>query len=372
MRCPKCDHSQAFTKECEACGLIFAKYKAVQKRRQQASEDNASAKQSGSRLKLSYVASLVLFAVSATYYFATLPTTDNQKNLQVRANNIPAATAATFSKTVEQPQNSNRKTSPASHGLSIAGAGQATVSIETPFGSGSGFFIQDEWIVTNRHVVEMDVKKIRKAKTDYEKAKKYADLEEQKLKGFRKKLHTIPNGPAKSQLVMIIEQKEQELGQALGKLQKIKKQISRFDQPILASDIKIILADGTEYFANYMLLSDNYDLAILSLFGSSHQTLSKNTRPLAQGDKVYTIGSPVGLRQTVTSGIFSGYQTRKIDGHVLLQIDAPINPGNSGGPLIDEHGYVYGINTSIIANTEGIGFAIPIEAVFTEFASAIQ
>ncbi len=372
MRCPKCNHSQASTEECEACGLIFARYKAVQKRRQQAAEDDASAKRSGSGIKLSYVASLLFFAVAATYYFATRPPSNKQQNQQTVAVETPVASDIAPTKAVLQKRITSRKTTPEKHGLSIASAGQATVSIETPFGSGSGFFIRDEWIVTNRHVIEMDAAKIQQAKTEYKKAKRYADLEEQKLRGFRKKLHTIPDGPAKSQLVMIIEQKEDDLGKTLGKLQAIEEQINRLDQPILASDIKIILADGSEYFANYLLVSDNYDLAIISLFGSEHKTLTTNNRRLAQGDKVYTIGSPVGLRQTVTSGIFSGYRTRKKDDHVLLQTDAPINPGNSGGPLIDEHGYVYGINTSIIANTEGIGFAIPIDAVFTEFDSAIQ
>ena len=56
---------------------------------------------------------------------------------------------------------------------------------------------------------------------------------------------------------------------------------------------------------------------------------------------------------------------------VFLQTDAPINPGNSGGPLIDERGYVHGVNTMIIKNTEGIGFAIPIATVFEEFGSSI-
>ncbi len=373
MRCPKCAHTQASTnKECESCGLIFARYKTVQKRRKKVAEDDALAKQSGSGLKLSSVAVLVLIAISATYYFTTRPTSNKQQNLQVAANNTPATTVAIPAEAIIQNQSTNKKTNSASHGLSIASAGQATVSIETPFGSGSGFFIRDEWIVTNRHVIEMDTAKIQNAKTEYERARKYADLEEQKLRGFRKRLHTIPEGPSKSQLIMIIEQKEQELGQTLGKLQGIEEKLDRLDQPILASDIKIILADGSEYFANYMLVSESYDLAILSLFGSSHETLSKGNRRLAQGDKVYTIGSPVGLRQTVTSGIFSGYRTRKSDNHVLLQTDAPINPGNSGGPLIDEYGYVHGINTSILANTEGIGFAIPIDAVFTEFSSAIQ
>ena len=55
---------------------------------------------------------------------------------------------------------------------------------------------------------------------------------------------------------------------------------------------------------------------------------------------------------------------------MFLQTDAAINPGNSGGPLIDEKGYVFGVNTMILQDTEGIGFAIPIEVVYEEFAAA--
>jgi S1-C subfamily serine protease len=80
---------------------------------------------------------------------------------------------------------------------------------------------------------------------------------------------------------------------------------------------------------------------------------------------VYTIGSPSGLRHTVTSGVISGFRER--DGQSFIQTDAPINPGNSGGPLVDENGRVLGINTMILRDTQGIGFAIPIQAVREEF-----
>ena len=92
---------------------------------------------------------------------------------------------------------------------------------------------------------------------------------------------------------------------------------------------------------------------------------------MQQGDKVYTIGSPVGLRHTVTAGIFSGYRQHETNGQVYLQTDAAINPGNSGGPLIDEHGFARGVNTMILRDTQGIGFAIPIEKVFEEFRSTL-
>ncbi len=86
---------------------------------------------------------------------------------------------------------------------------------------------------------------------------------------------------------------------------------------------------------------------------------------LQQGTQLYTIGSPSRLGYTVTAGIFSGY--RVFDEHQFLQTDAPINPGNSGGPLITSDGNVVGINTMILRDTEGIGFAIPAKVLFEEF-----
>ncbi len=68
----------------------------------------------------------------------------------------------------------------------------------------------------------------------------------------------------------------------------------------------------------------------------------------------------------MTSGIFSG--GRGSGDQKLLQTDAPINQGNSGGPLVTENGQVVGINTKTLSGTQGIGFAIPIEAVYREFA----
>jgi S1-C subfamily serine protease len=81
------------------------------------------------------------------------------------------------------------------------------------------------------------------------------------------------------------------------------------------------------------------------------------------------VGSPFGLQQTVTSGIISSY--RNYRNGVVIQTDAPINPGNSGGPLIDKKGQVLGVNTMIIQDTEGIGFAIAIQHVWDEFSSKI-
>ena len=79
----------------------------------------------------------------------------------------------------------------------------------------------------------------------------------------------------------------------------------------------------------------------------------------------------MGLSNTVTSGVFSAYRKRANSDEIYLQIDAAINPGNSGGPLINNHGDVLGVNTMVLTNAEGIGFAIPIDVVFEEFSNSL-
>jgi serine protease Do len=89
----------------------------------------------------------------------------------------------------------------------------------------------------------------------------------------------------------------------------------------------------------------------------------------APGDWVVAIGSPFGLRQSVTVGVISAVGRSRIgnlDDVDMIQTDAAINPGNSGGPLLDMQGRIVGINTAILSGTgefAGIGFAIPVEVV---------
>jgi serine protease Do len=83
---------------------------------------------------------------------------------------------------------------------------------------------------------------------------------------------------------------------------------------------------------------------------------------LAVGESVFAVGSPLGLERTVTEGILST-KTRQMAGELFLQTTAQINPGNSGGPLFNMRGEVVGITNMKITFGEGLGFAIPIEAV---------
>jgi serine protease Do len=83
---------------------------------------------------------------------------------------------------------------------------------------------------------------------------------------------------------------------------------------------------------------------------------------LAVGERVFAIGSPLGLERTVTEGILST-KTRQMQGELYLQTTAQINPGNSGGPLFNMRGEAVGVTNMKVAFGEGIGFAIPIDTV---------
>jgi serine protease Do len=80
---------------------------------------------------------------------------------------------------------------------------------------------------------------------------------------------------------------------------------------------------------------------------------------LAQGDRVFAIGSPLGLERTVTEGIVST-TSRQVGGDLFLQTTAQINPGNSGGPLFNTRGAVIGVTNMKLTFGEGLGFAIPV------------
>jgi hypothetical protein len=126
------------------------------------------------------------------------------------------------------------------------------------------------------------------------------------------------------------------------------------------------LVDGREFTSLHAEYASNVDLAIFQLPTNHCPYIpSGHSIGLAFGERLYTVGNPSGLAYTVTSGVFSG--ERGEGKQRFLQTDAPINPGNSGGPLVTESGQVVGINTMVARGLQGIGFAIPIEAVYEEF-----
>jgi serine protease Do len=136
-----------------------------------------------------------------------------------------------------------------------------------------------------------------------------------------------------------------------------------------ADEIKVKLADGRTFDAKVVGRDPSTDVALLQLSGdaaSTTQSVKLGDSDSAEvGDYVVAIGNPFGLSLTVTSGIVSA-KDRVIGAGPyddFIQTDASINPGNSGGPLFNLRGEVVGINTAIVAQGQGIGFAVPINLV---------
>ncbi|MGE4559449.1 MAG: S1C family serine protease [Desulfobulbus sp.] len=378
ITCPKCAHEQTNPVECESCGLIFEKYAQARERsQQQAAEGDQAREEKRGPLPMLIGAglALVILTAGATLYLV------KGREPHTTPIQVSGATAA-----IERPATPRRVEAPAQNrpqteqpsqpatipvvGSPIERAKNGTVAIETPWGKGSGFFITDTTIVTNKHVIQPSPEQIAEIRHNVETGRRLIDLEQEKLTRFRQQMSRMNNGPNRQQLFIIIQEMERRLAEVLPKQEEAEARLRMMEKPTSSSDIRVFLADGTEFSANSTQLSSSRDLALLSVYTSKAvvlRTPSRNT-VLNQGDKVFTIGNPVGLRNTVTAGIFSGYRQINETGEVMLQTDAPINPGNSGGPLIDELGQVHGINTMIIRNTQGIGFAIPIQEVFDEFS----
>ncbi len=374
IRCPKCAHEQKNRVECGACGLIFARYiRHRERQKEKEVEVGAGRKSTGRGTKILGAVALMLLTAGLIYYLVRPAGQEKAAQPTVTAvpQSAPAQALAAEKKPVAGriPERSAKREG----GSSIEEARNATVSIETPWGTGSGFFVNKNYIATNRHVVEADQKELAEDKEKVENKRKFIELEKQNQQDRRKQLEEMPDGPNRQQWVMFIESREAELNKVIPQLEEEEARVAAKGKGLQPSDIKIFLADGREFRAEYLQVSSKHDLALMALHAIDSNYLSRppDKHPLQQGDKVYTIGSPIGLRHTVTSGVFSGYRKVETDGSVLLQTDAAINPGNSGGPLIDEKGYVFGVNTLIFRDTEGIGFAIPIETIFEDFGSSL-
>ena len=170
----------------------------------------------------------------------------------------------------------------------------AVVTIETRGGSGSGFFVTRDTVLTNHHV----------------------------LQGAR--AVTLRTNTGASTAASVVTSSPE------------------LDLAVLRADIV------------------NHDQAVLPLGEPSDVRI---------GAEVLAIGSPLGLRNTVTRGIVSS--VREVRGVQMVQTDAAINPGNSGGPLIDRTGRVIGVNTLKVTGeaTESIGFAVSVQHTRTLLGS---
>jgi S1-C subfamily serine protease len=141
-----------------------------------------------------------------------------------------------------------------------------------------------------------------------------------------------------------------------------------------ASAARVTLADQSEWEAELVGAAPEKDLAVLRIAAPTDRLRPLplgGSQDLRVGQKVFAIGNPFGLDQTLTTGVISALG-REIPGvgglpiRDVVQTDAAINPGNSGGPLLDSAGRLIGVNTAIYSPSgayAGIGFAIPADTV---------
>ncbi len=145
----------------------------------------------------------------------------------------------------------------------------------------------------------------------------------------------------------------------------------------------VTFSNGNGYAATVIGTDPYADLAVLSVDAPEYEfkpleVVSSST--LRVGDPVIAIGNPYGLVGSMTTGVVSALgrtiaEEEYTGGFAIaniIQTSAPINPGNSGGPLLNYCGKVIGITTAIIADSQGLGFAIPSNTLLRETEALIE
>jgi len=134
----------------------------------------------------------------------------------------------------------------------------------------------------------------------------------------------------------------------------------------LSKTLTVTLNDGRHFSAKKIGADNETDIAIIQIKAQNLTAIPfGNSDKLRIGDFVVAIGSPFGLKQSVTSGIISALNRSNLGLEKIenfIQTDAPINIGNSGGALVNMQGQLIGINTALMSpdgGNIGIGFAIP-------------
>ncbi|MCP3888799.1 MAG: trypsin-like serine protease [Desulfobulbaceae bacterium] len=141
-----------------------------------------------------------------------------------------------------------------------------------------------------------------------------------------------------------------------------------------ANRLQVTMADNSSWKAVVVGVAPDKDIAVLQIDAPNHllkPITIGSSDDLLVGQKVFAIGNPFGLDQTITSGIISALnrEIKAVTGRVIrgvIQTDAAINPGNSGGPLLDSAGRLIGVNTAIYSPSgayAGIGFAVAVDIV---------
>ncbi len=356
MKCPKCGNEQEESSQCQACGIYFAKYWQTQKR--MVYGEPVSEKEEEPSNKRGLIYGIIVFAIVISYFMFSNGSKPPQE-IATDTSTVKRVAEAQKTPTITNTINANGK----SGGSPIENARNATVLIRTDWGAGSGFFVSAKCdIITNRHVLQIDKKLIKAATKELYEAETVLDE-------YKERIDTARDAFIKTCSDCSEEAFEQKIGQYQKKHEVAERRLVEKQDRLYNiqqdANVEVTLADGTEFTAFITVIRDDIDIARLGISKEACPYIETgNENNLKHGEKLYTVGNPMGLKHSVSSGVFSGFREGKL--HQYIQTDAPINPGNSGGPLIDAKGKVVGINTLTITNADGIGFAIPISVAVRE------
>lgn len=286
----------------------------------------------------------------------------------------------------------------------IARATYSVVTVKNGKNEGSGFFCSKQgYILTNRHVIRPGETQVFQHREDQlkdqereatalaeelEESRKKLQRMKRNLAGYARVREKAADQQAKDWAQASYEKLEKRYRAEREDFQKMERKLAGIKKTLqkkrrdldfersrsaAARVFEILLKDGTEIPARLVAIDPKYDLALLQTEGFRTPALPLGaTSPLSQGQRVFAIGNPLGMHDSVTSGVITRLTP------AVIHTDVPILPGNSGGPLITEDGQVIGINVAkdvakgSSVYSVGFGKAIPIELAIQAFPQYLQ
>lgn len=146
-----------------------------------------------------------------------------------------------------------------------------------------------------------------------------------------------------------------------------------------ALNIQVTFSNGNTYSAILEGSNPATDVAVLTTNAPQNEykpLIIVSSSTLKVGDPAIVVGTPYGLEGSMSNGIISALNrtitTEQATITNIIQTTAPLNPGNSGGPLMNYSGQVVGMATAIVEDSQGIGFAIPSDAIMQDIAEIMS
>jgi len=331
-------------------------------------------------LSLALAVLLVMVVGTTGYYFF-----GRQKPAPQMTKNVPAqatqktppqitqkAPAPTTTPSVSQspakkaPTTENEQKKATKEKVTLGSARQSIVSIDTPWGACTGFFIQKNLIVTSKYIAEYNSKRYEEYINEVKQSRQLLEQEAQNLQEQKEIYGKMDYGTQKDELLTEIDKREEQLNSSLLKQQERENQLKNKATIIKNPKIVIYLPSGDIVEMISMETTKEYDLALISVENADAPSLElpPEETSLAAGDTLYSLGPG----NKAIKGNFTQYHEGDGPTQNYLQTNAQISPRYSGAPLIDEKGYIYGVSTTTLVNEDGIGSAIPIATVLSEFS----